>query len=271
MPFKNITESNSPYRHLEKMGLHDLLVNINAEDKIVAETISNSIPQIELMVQAIIEKMKAGGRLFYIGAGTSGRLGILDAAECPPTFGVSKDLIIGIIAGGKKAIKNAVEFIEDDTKEGWKDLKIHKISTADFVIGISASGYTPYTMGALEKCKKKNILTGAICSNPSSPINKIVDFPVEVVTGSEFLTGSTRMKAGTAQKLILNMISTSVMIQLGKVADNKMINMQLNNTKLVERGTKMLMENLKLDHEQAKRILVKYGSVKKGMKSVIKE
>ena len=271
MPFKNITESNSPYRHLEKMGLHDLLTSINTEDKKVAEVIATSIPQIELLVQAIIEKMKAGGRLFYLGAGTSGRLGILDAAECPPTFGVSNNLVIGIIAGGKKAIKNAVEFIEDDTKQGWKDLKKHKIGTADFVIGISASGYTPYTMGALEKCKKKNILTGGICSNPSSPINTIVDYPVEVITGPEFLTGSTRMKAGTAQKLILNMISTSVMIQLGKVADNKMINMQLNNNKLVERATKMLMENLKIDHQQAKRILVKHGSVKKAMKAIIKD
>jgi N-acetylmuramic acid 6-phosphate etherase len=264
MAFKKITESASTYRHLEKMSVHELLVNINEEDKKVPSIITGIIPRIESLVSAITDKMLMGGRLFYIGAGTSGRLGIVDASECPPTFGVQYGLVIGVIAGGSKAITEAVEFAEDSTVQGWEDLQEYHVNQSDFVIGIAASGTTPYVIHALKKCRENNILTGSISCNPDAPISKAADFPVEIVVGPEFITGSTRMKAGTAQKLVLNMISTSVMIQLGRVADNKMVNMQLSNDKLIDRGVRMVMEQLKMpDYEQAKKLLLYYGTVKK--------
>ncbi len=264
MSFKKITESPSDYRHLDKMSVHDLLVNMNREDKKVPELISAVIPQIEILVNAIADKMLQGGRLFYIGAGTSGRLGILDASECPPTFGVSYGEVIAIIAGGKKALTEAVEFAEDDQYQGWEDLKEYNISEADIVIGIAASGSTPYVLHALEKCLENNILTGCICCNPGSPIGKLANFPIEIVVGPEFITGSTRLKSGTAQKLILNMISNAVMIRLGRVEDNKMLNMQLANEKLIDRAVKMVMEHLKMDdYSAAKKLLLEYGNVKK--------
>lgn len=268
MAFKKITEQASNYRHLEKMTIGDLLVNINKEDQVVPAAVSIAIPQIEKLVEAISDKMLMGGRLFYIGAGTSGRLGIVDASECPPTYGVPKGLVIGIIAGGEKAITSAVEFAEDDKEQGWKDLQTFNVSDKDVVIGIAASGTTPYVIGALDECRKRGIVTGSISCNPDSPVSAAADHPIEVVVGPEFVTGSTRMKSGTAQKLVLNMISTSVMIQLGRVEDNKMVNMQLTNDKLVDRGVKMLMERSHIkDYEEAKKLLLKYGSVKKASES----
>ncbi len=268
MAFKKITEQASNYRHLEKMTVHELLVNINKEDHTVASAVEKVIPQIEKLAEAVSDKMLMGGRMFYIGAGTSGRLGIVDASECPPTYGVPYGLVIGIIAGGEKAITTAVEFAEDDREQGWKDLREYDITDGDVVIGIAASGTTPYVIGALEECRKRGIITGSISCNPGSPVSDAADYPIEVVVGPEFVTGSTRMKSGTAQKLVLNMISTSVMIQLGRVEDNKMVNMQLTNEKLVDRGTKMLMEKIKLtDYAKAKELLLKYGSVKKATES----
>ncbi len=271
MAFEKITEQASNYRHLGKMTAAELLENINKEDGTVAEAVSKAIPHIEKLVEAASDKMLMGGRLFYIGAGTSGRLGILDASECPPTFGVPPGLVIGIIAGGEKAITNAVEFAEDDKEQGWKDLKAFKVSDKDVVVGIAASGTTPYVIGALEQCRRMGIITGSISCNPDSPVSVAADFPIEVVVGPEFVTGSTRMKSGTAQKLVLNMISTSIMIQLGRVEDNKLVNMQLTNEKLVDRGTKMLMERIKIsDYEKAKSLLLKFGSVKKAADSYLK-
>ncbi|MBL7740540.1 MAG: N-acetylmuramic acid 6-phosphate etherase [Chitinophagaceae bacterium] len=271
MAFKKITEQASSYRHLEKMTMHELLTNINKEDQIVPAAVAKAIPQIERLLEVISDKMLMGGRLFYIGAGTSGRLGIVDSSECPPTYGVPYGLVIGIIAGGEKAITTAVEFAEDDKEQGWKDLQVHNVSDKDVVIGIAASGTTPYVIGALEECRKRGISTGSISCNPDSPVSAAADFPIEVVVGPEFVTGSTRMKSGTAQKLVLNMISTSAMIQLGRVEDNKMVNMQLTNEKLVDRGVKMLMERLQMnDYEEAKSLLLKYGSVKKAAQSVAK-
>ena len=261
-PITKTTESDSHYTHLEKMTVHELLTNINAEDKTVPHAVENVIPAIEKLVLAIVEKMKAGGRLFYIGAGTSGRLGIVDASECPPTFGVDHGLVIGIIAGGDKAIRKAVEFAEDDAEQGWKDLMEHKINVNDAVIGIAASGSTPYVAGALKKCNEKNILTGAIVCNGNSLVAKQAKYPVEVIVGPEFVTGSTRMKSGTAQKLVLNMISTSVMIQLGKVKGNKMVDMKMSNHKLVDRGVRMVMNELNIENTQATELLEKYGSVR---------
>ncbi|MES1220282.1 MAG: N-acetylmuramic acid 6-phosphate etherase [Bacteroidota bacterium] len=271
MAFKKITEQPSPYRHQEKMPVAEILDSINKEDRKVAPAVKKAIPQIEKLVEAITDKMLLGGRLFYIGAGTSGRLAVVDASECRTTFGIPEGLVIAIIAGGKKAITNAIEFAEDDKKQGWKDLKGYKISKKDVVIGIAASGATPYVIGALKACKKKGIITGSISCNPGSPVSAVADFPVEVIAGPEFVTGSTRMKSGTAQKLVLNMISTSVMIQLGRVEDNKMVNMQLTNKKLIDRGVKMLLERLSegtaleepYDYKKAKKMLLKYGSVKK--------
>ncbi len=264
MAFEKITEETSRYRHLEKMPVLELLMNINKEDQVVPHAVEKSIPQIEKLVEAAADKMLMGGRLFYIGAGTSGRLGIVDASECPPTYGVPYGLVIGIIAGGEKAITKAVEFAEDDHEQGWKDLIVFNVCEKDVVIGIAASGTTPYVIGALENCRANGIITGSISCNPDSPVSAAADFPIEVVVGPEFVTGSTRMKSGTAQKLVLNMISTSLMIQLGRVEDNKMVNMQLTNDKLVDRGTKMLMERIRLDeYETAKEMLLKYGSVKK--------
>jgi N-acetylmuramic acid 6-phosphate etherase len=268
MSFQKITEEASPYRHLEKMPVGELITLINKEDQVVPAAVQKAIPRIEKLVEAISDKMLAGGRLFYIGAGTSGRLGIVDASECPPTFGVPPGLVIGIIAGGEKAITSAVEFAEDDRAQGWKDLQAHGVCDKDVVVGIAASGTTPYVIGALDECRRRGIITGSISCNPGSPVSASADFPIEVVVGPEFVTGSTRMKSGTAQKLVLNMISTSVMIQLGRVEDNKMVNMQLTNDKLVDRGVKMVMERLKLsDYEAARELLLKYGSVKKACES----
>ncbi|HEY6062555.1 MAG TPA: N-acetylmuramic acid 6-phosphate etherase, partial [Chitinophagaceae bacterium] len=240
MALKKITEQASNYRHLENMTVNEILININKEDHTVAEAVEKVIPQIEKLAEATSDKMLMGGRMFYIGAGTSGRLGIVDASECPPTYGVPYGLVIGIIAGGEKAITTAVEFAEDDKEQGWKDLQEFNVTEKDVVIGIAASGTTPYVIGALEECRKRGIITGSISCNPDSPVSDAADFPVEVIVGPEFVTGSTRMKSGTAQKLVLNMISTAVMIQLGRVEDNKMVNMQLTNDKLIDRGTKML-------------------------------
>ncbi|MDE3126111.1 MAG: N-acetylmuramic acid 6-phosphate etherase [Bacteroidota bacterium] len=266
-----ITEQPSPYRHLEKMSIAELLQHINEEDKTVPLAVEKAIPQIEELVVAITDVMLAGGRLFYIGAGTSGRLGILDASECPPTYGVPYGLVIGLIAGGDIAITQAVENAEDSYEQGWRDLESWHVSKNDFVIGLAASGSTPYVVGALKACKERNIYTGSISCNPHSIISGIADYPVEVIVGPEFVTGSTRMKSGTAQKMVLNMISTSVMIQLGRVEDNKMVNMQLTNAKLIDRGAKMVMEHLhNLNYEQAKSLLLQYGSVKKAIEAARK-
>ncbi len=256
------TEKNSNYNHLEKMSTKELLTNINREDRTVAETVSRLIPKIEKLVDDIVDRMLSGGRLFYLGAGTSGRLGVVDASECPPTFGVDHDLVVGLIAGGDSAIRKAVEFAEDDVDGGWKDLQQYKVTTNDTVIGIAASGTTPYVVGALKHCQENKILTGCITCNEGSPVAQYADHKIEAVVGPEFVTGSTRMKAGTAQKLILNMISTSVMIKLGRVVGNKMVDMQLSNEKLVDRGTKMIMEQTNLNYEEAKELLLKSGSVR---------
>jgi N-acetylmuramic acid 6-phosphate etherase len=262
--FKKITEEPSQYRHLEKMSVQEILANINKEDKTVALAVEKAIPQIKELAEIISDKMLAGGRLFYIGAGTSGRLAVVDASECPPTYGVPQGLVIAVIAGGEEAILKAVENAEDSVTQGWLDLQQYNISNKDVVIGIAASGTTPYVIAALEECKKRWIVTGGITNNPGSPLALVADFPVEIEVGPEFVTGSTRMKSGTSQKLVLNMISTSVMIQLGRVEDNKMVNMQLTNDKLVDRGTKMIMEKLGLtDYEKARELLLQYGSVKK--------
>ena len=264
--FKRITEETSAYRHLEKMSVNEILTNINNEDKKVSEAIEKVIPQIEALIHAVTDKMLMGGRLFYIGAGTSGRLGIVDASECPPTYGVPPGLVVGIIAGGLKAMTEAVEYAEDNQEQGWKDLEAHDISDNDVVVGIAASGTTPYVISALKKCKENGIVTGSISCNPNSPLSAAAAFPIEVVVGPEFVTGSTRMKSGTAQKLVLNMISTTVMIQLGRVEDNKMVNMQLTNDKIVDRGVKMLMEKTGItNYEDAKKLLVTHGSVKKAV------
>ncbi len=259
---KKITESDSNYDGLEKMSVFDLLLNINKEDKTVANSVAAQIPQIEELVNAIVLQMKNGGRLFYLGAGTSGRLGIVDASECPPTFGVDHGLVVGLMAGGDKAMRKAVEFAEDSSSLGWEDLKNHNITSRDVVIGIAASGTTTYVIGALKKCQDEKIITGCIVCNEGSPVSEVSDYPVEVVVGPEFVTGSTRMKSGTAQKLVLNMISTSVMIKLGKVKGNKMVDMQLSNNKLVNRGTKMIIKELGVNYETAHSLLEKYGSVR---------
>lgn len=261
-----ITEKDSVYRHLEKMSIQELLVNINKEDKKVPHAVQKIIPRLIPLIETIAEKMKNNGRLFYIGAGTSGRLGIVDASECPPTYGIEYGRVIGIIAGGNKAITRAVEFAEDDIKQGWKDLKRYKVNSNDVVIGLSASGTTPYVVGALKECQKHQIVTASISCNPNAEISKYADYPIEIIVGPEFVTGSTRMKAGTAQKLVLNMISTAVMIQLGRVKDNKMIDMQLANNKLIDRGTRILMKNTGInDYEYLKKILLEQGSVRKAM------
>ncbi len=262
-----ITESPSLYRHLEKMSTRELLVNINTEDHKVAQAVQLAIPQIEKLVDVITDKMLAGGRLFYLGAGTSGRLGIVDASECPPTYGVPQGLVIGLIAGGDSAIRKAVEFAEDDTEQGWKDLMTHNVNKNDVVIGIAASGGTPYVAGALKNCRENGIVTACITCNPETNVARQADYPIEVITGPEFVTGSTRMKAGTAQKLVLNMISTSVMIKIGRVEDNKMVNMQLSNDKLVNRGTLMVMEATGLGFDDSQKLLLKYGSVKKALEN----
>ncbi len=269
--FIRLTEQTSQYRHLEKMSVQELLKNINNEDKTVPVAVEKALPQIEKLVEAISDKMLSGGRLFYLGAGTSGRLGVVDASECPPTYGVPSTLVVGLIAGGDDAMFQAVENAEDDPLQGWYDLQKHNVTDKDVVVGIAASGTTPYVIGALNKCRENGIITGSISCNPNTPVSAAADFPVEVVVGTEFVTGSTRMKSGTAQKLVLNMISTSAMIQLGRVDDNKMVNMQLTNDKLVDRGVLMLMEKIKeTDYEKAKALLLQYGSVKKAVEATSK-
>ena len=256
------TEQDSNHKHLDNMDTISLLKGINQEDKGVSLAVERIIPKIEPLVDAIHAKMAQGGRLFYIGAGTSGRLGIVDASECPPTFGVPHDMIIGIIAGGDSAIRKAVEFAEDDKHQAWKDLQEYQINELDTVIGIAASGTTPYVIGGLEQCNKHQILTACICCNADSPLSRLSQHPIEVVVGPEFVTGSTRMKAGTAQKLVLNMISTTVMIKLGRVKGNKMVDMQLSNNKLVDRGTLMVAQQTGLDYNLAKELLNECGSVR---------
>ena len=263
--FIKITESSSYYDDLEHKTVHEILEEINTEDQKIALTVRKVIVQIEKLVNEVIPRMLKGGRLFYIGAGTSGRLGVLDASEIPPTFGLPPNFIIGIIAGGDRALRSPVENAEDDTEQGWKDLLAYQINIQDTVVGIAASGTTPYVLGALRAARKEGILTASITSNPGSPIAAEVDIPIEIVVGPEYVTGSSRMKSGTGQKMILNMISTALMIKLGRVKGNKMVNMQLTNQKLIRRGTQMLMDELQIDEEQAFTLLLMHGSVSKAM------
>lgn len=260
------TESPSHFNHLEHMSVHDLLVNINQEDKTVPLAVEKAIPQIEALVSATVDRLQNGGRLFYIGAGTSGRLGVVDASECPPTYGVPHGLVVGLIAGGDTAIRKAVEFAEDDTTQAWKDLQAHQINARDMVVGIAASGHTPYVIGGLESCRQAGIATGCIVCNAGSPVARAAQYPVEVITGPEFVTGSTRMKAGTAQKLVLNMLTTATMIRLGRVKGNKMVDMQLSNVKLVNRAVRMVMDELQVDQQQAEALVAQYGSVREVLK-----
>jgi len=259
----SITESPSEFDHLEKMSVRELLDNINKEDQTINKAVKKVIPQIEHLVEQIIERMRKGGRLFYIGAGTSGRLGILDASEIPPTFGVPYDIVIGLIAGGDEAIRKAVESAEDNFDQAWKDLQNFKIDLNDVVVGIAASGRTPYVIGGVRTARKEGILTACITCNPQSALSKEVDIPIEAIVGPEFVTGSTRMKSGTAQKLILNMITTTTMIKLGYVKGNKMVDMQLTNQKLIIRGTRMIMEELGYDRDKARKLLLRHGSVRR--------
>lgn len=262
MSGQKITESPSIYRHIEQMTTAEVVAHINEEDQKVALAVKEVLPKIEALIDAAWPKLAAGGRLFYMGAGTSGRLGVLDASECPPTYGVDADIVNGLMAGGDAALRFGIEDAEDSFETGWKDLQDHSISDKDFVIGIAASGTTPYVVGALRECRKNGITTGCIVCNPGSPVAAQADHPIEVIVGPEFITGSTRMKSGTAQKMILNMISTTIMIRLGRVQDNRMVHMQISNDKLVDRGTKMLMEKTGItDYEEAKARLLKYGSV----------
>lgn len=262
---KKTTESDSLYNNLEALSTVELLTNINREDQKVALAVELEIPAIEAFVDACFERMKNGGRLFYIGAGTSGRLGIVDASECPPTFGVEHGRVVGIIAGGDSAIRKAVEFAEDDTKQAWIDLQEHTITPNDTVVGIAASGTTPYVIGGIEKANDFGCLTGSITCNPGNPIAAIAQFPMTPEVGPEFVTGSTRMKSGTAQKLVLNMISTSLMIKLGHVKGNKMVDMQLSNNKLVDRGTRMIMDQIPVNYDTANALLKSHGSVRKAV------
>ena len=270
MSFIKITEQPSLHEDLEQLSVRSLLEGINEEDQKVALAVRSCIPHIERLVTGIVERMQQGGRVFYIGAGTSGRLGVLDASEIPPTFGMPDTYIIGIIAGGETALRHPVENAEDDTLKGWEELQAFHISDKDTVIGIAASGTTPYVIGALQQARKRGILTAGISSNPDSPLSHAVDIPIEMIVGPEFVTGSSRMKSGTGQKMILNMISTSVMIKLGRVKGNRMVNMQLSNQKLVDRGMRMIMEELQLDEKKAKQLLQKYGSVKKVLDIIIR-
>jgi N-acetylmuramic acid 6-phosphate etherase len=262
------TEKDSHYRHLEKMSVQEILTSINQEDQTVATRVKECIPAIEKLVEAITIRMLDGGRLFYIGSGTSGRLGILDASECPPTFGVDHNKVIGIIAGGDAAIRRAQEFAEDDTEQAWKDLESFSVGEKDIVIGIAASGTTPYVLGGLTNARENNVLTGCITCNAEAPIIALADHPIVCEVGPEFVTGSTRMKSGTAQKLILNMISTAVMIRLGRVEDNKMVDMLLTNHKLVDRGIRMIMEKTSCSAEEAASLLDLHGSVRKALNAI---
>lgn len=271
MAFIKISEQSSLYDNLQDKSVGEILKEINQEDQKVAIAVQKCIPQIEKLVGLIVPRMKKGGRLFYIGAGTSGRLGVLDASEIPPTFGMPPSLIIGLIAGGDKALRNPVENAEDDIHRAWEELMKYKISQNDTVIGIAASGITPYVIGALHEARKNGILTACITSNPDSPIAKEADIPIEMIVGSEYVTGSTRMKSGTGQKMILNMISTSIMIKLGRVRGNKMVNMQLTNKKLIDRGTRIIVEELGIDYDRAKSILLINGSVEKAIEEYNKK
>jgi len=262
------TEQNSNHTDLEQKDTESLLLGINKEDHSIATAVENAIPQIVKLVDSLFQKMINGGRLFYLGAGTSGRLGVVDASECPPTYGVEFDKVIGIIAGGDGAIRKAVEFAEDDVNQGFKDLEHWSVTPKDFVIGITASGRTPYVLGALNQCKSAGIHTGSIVCNPNSEVAEASDFPIEVITGPEFVTGSTRMKAGTATKMVLNMITTSVMIKLGRVKGNKMVDMQLTNDKLIDRGTRMIVEETGLDYDTAHMMLLKEGSVRNAINKI---
>ena len=262
MAFVKISEQASLYNDLEKKSVLELLTDINREDHKVADAVEKAIPQIEKLVSGIVERMKRGGRIFYMGAGTSGRLGVLDASEIPPTFGMDPSWVIGIIAGGDTALRNPVENAEDDTVQGWKDLQAYNINEKDTVIGIAASGTTPYVIGALKEARAHGCLTGSITSNPDAPISEAAEVPIEMIVGPEYVTGSSRMKSGTGQKMICNMITTSVMIKMGRVKGNKMVNMQLSNAKLVDRGTRMVVEELGLPYDEAKRLLLLHGSVK---------
>lgn len=267
MDFNKITEQSSNYSDLEKKSINDLLTEINYEDQQVALAVQKTIPEIEHLVTAIVERMKKGGRLFYVGAGTSGRLGVLDASEIPPTYGVPPTYVIGLIAGGEHALRNPVEDAEDDEHKAWQELQEHDINQHDVVIGIAASGSTPYVIGALRNAKQNGILTAAISCNPNSPISAEADIRIEAIVGPEYVTGSTRMKSGTAQKMILNMITTATMIKLGRVKGNRMVNMQLTNKKLIDRGARMIMEELDLPYNQAKNILLLHGEVKEAVES----
>lgn len=267
MSFDKITEKSSNYNHLENKTVKDLVSIINKEDHSVAKSVSKNLDKIEKLINNIEPRMHKGGRLFYIGAGTSGRLGILDASECPPTFGVSDQIVIGLIAGGDKAIRKSQEFAEDSLEQGWEDLKKYEINSNDSVIGIAASGTTPYVVSTIKKCNEKEILTGCITCNSNSPLSKEAKFPIDVIVGPEVVTGSTRMKSGTAQKMILNIISTTLMIRLGRVKGNKMVDMQLSNNKLVDRAEKMLMNELKISLDEAKKLLQKHKSVRKSIEN----
>ena len=271
MAFQKITESESLYDNLDQMSVRELLEGINNEDRKVAIAVGREIPKIEKLVTRIVERMRRGGRLFYIGAGTSGRLGVLDASEIPPTYGMPNTLVIGLIAGGDRALRNPVESAEDDLDKAWEELQQYHINTNDTLVGIAASGTTPYVIGALRKARSEGILTASISCNPDSPMAAEEEIAIEPVVGPEFVTGSTRMKSGTAQKMVLNMITTSTMIKLGRVKGNRMVNMQLTNQKLVDRGTRMIMEELRLDYEQSKNLLLLHGSVREAIDSYHRE
>ena len=271
MVFQKITESESLYDNLDQMSVRELLEGINNEDRKVAIAVGREIPKIEKLVTRIVERMRRGGRLFYIGAGTSGRLGVLDASEIPPTYGMPNTLVIGLIAGGDRALRNPVESAEDDLNKAWEELQQYHINTNDTLVGIAASGTTPYVIGALRKARSEGILTASISCNPDSPMAAEAGIAIEPVVGPEFVTGSTRMKSGTAQKMVLNMITTSTMIKLGRVKGNRMVNMQLTNQKLVDRGTRMIMEELRLDYEQSKNLLLLHGSVREAIDSYHRE
>ncbi|MFZ4725465.1 MAG: N-acetylmuramic acid 6-phosphate etherase [Paludibacter sp.] len=269
--FIKITEQPSLHENLDKKSVNQLLIEMNEEDKKVPYAVEKAIPQIEALVEKIVERMKRGGRIFYLGAGTSGRLGVLDASEIPPTFGMSPSLVVGLIAGGERALRNPVENAEDDLKKGWEELLSHKINKNDTVIGIAASGTTPYVIGALRNARANGILTASVSCNPNSPIAQEAEIKIEAIVEPEFVTGSTRLKSGTAQKLVLNMITTVTMIKLGRVKGNKMVNMQLSNAKLIDRGTRMIIDELGLDYETAKSMLLVHGSVKKAVDNYINE
>lgn len=264
-----ITEYPSRYDHLEKMEIKEIIRHINQEDQTVAEAVRKALPQIEALIKAMEQKVKNGGRIFYIGAGTSGRLGVLDASELPPTFGIDNGVVVGLISGGDKALRNAVEHAEDNEEQGWKDLMLHHPTSMDCIVGIAASGTTPYVIGALKKAKLIGLTTGCITSNLNTPLSKHADYPIETIVGPEFITGSSRMKSGTAQKMVLNMLSTTLMIRLGRVTGNRMVHMQLNNVKLIDRGTRMVQEAMNISYEEAKKRLLMAGNVKKALSTSI--